>query len=127
MKDNFAPDPDLLLCCAVVKTLYVQGEIFFFFLIVFYSGMDASFPEILFILHSHGSCRPSVDCGGSRDRTRDCCVTAWFQPVDLTTELPHPHPHPQHTTGEIYLGPLHLLLGKSFHRFIVIPGRLAEH
>jgi hypothetical protein len=32
--------------------------------------MDASFPEILFILYSHDSCRPSGDCGGSRDRTR---------------------------------------------------------
>jgi hypothetical protein len=52
--------------------------------------MDASFPEILFNLHSHDSCRPSGDCGGSRDRTRDCCVSAWFQLVDLTTELPHP-------------------------------------
>jgi hypothetical protein len=28
-----------------------------FLKIVFYSGMDASFPEILFILHSHDSCR----------------------------------------------------------------------
>jgi hypothetical protein len=26
MKDNFAPDPDLL-SCTVVKTLYVKGEI----------------------------------------------------------------------------------------------------
>jgi hypothetical protein len=41
--------------------------------------MDASFSGVLFILHSHDSCRPSGDCGGSRDRTRDCCVTAWFQ------------------------------------------------
>jgi hypothetical protein len=24
LKDNFAPDPDLLLCCAVVKALYVK-------------------------------------------------------------------------------------------------------
>jgi hypothetical protein len=52
LKDNFAPDPDLLLCCAVVKTLYVKGE--------------------------------------------------------------------------IYLGPLHLLPGKSFHRNIVNPGRVVE-
>jgi hypothetical protein len=28
LKDNFMPDPDLLLCCAVVKTLYVKGEIY---------------------------------------------------------------------------------------------------
>jgi hypothetical protein len=27
LKDNFAPDPDLLLCCAVVKTLYVKKYI----------------------------------------------------------------------------------------------------
>jgi hypothetical protein len=47
--------------------------------------MDASFPEILFILHSHDSCRPSGDCGGSRDRTRDCCVTAWF-PFNTVTD-----------------------------------------
>jgi hypothetical protein len=25
LKDNFAPDPNLLLCCAVVKTLYVKN------------------------------------------------------------------------------------------------------
>jgi hypothetical protein len=75
-----------------------------FFFIVFYPGMDASFPEILFILHSHGSCRAS----GRRDRTRDCCVTAWFHPVDLTAELPHPRtelPHPptelQHPRTEL--------------------------
>jgi hypothetical protein len=52
LKDNFAPDPDLLLCCAVVKTLYVKGE--------------------------------------------------------------------------IYLGPLHLLPGKLFHRNTVFPGQLAK-
>jgi hypothetical protein len=40
---------------------------FFFFLIVFYSGMDASHPEIWFYIHSHNSCRPSGDCGGSGD------------------------------------------------------------
>jgi hypothetical protein len=57
------------------------------FKIVFYSGMDASFSEILYISHSHGSCRPSGDCGGSRDRTRDCCVTAWFQPLYYNTVL----------------------------------------
>jgi hypothetical protein len=28
LKDNFVPDLDLLLCCAVVKTLYVKGEIY---------------------------------------------------------------------------------------------------
>jgi hypothetical protein len=27
LKDNFATDPDLL-CCTVVKTLYVKGEIY---------------------------------------------------------------------------------------------------
>jgi hypothetical protein len=27
LKDNFALDPDLL-CCTVVKTLYVKGEIY---------------------------------------------------------------------------------------------------
>jgi hypothetical protein len=37
--------------------------------------MDASFPEILFILHSHDSCRPSGDCGGSRDRTQSSLST----------------------------------------------------
>jgi hypothetical protein len=61
---------------------------FFFLLIVFYSGIDASFPEILFILHSHDSCCPSGDCGESGIEIRDYCVTAWFQLVDLTTELP---------------------------------------
>jgi hypothetical protein len=61
--------------------MVISGLLFFFFKIVFYSDMEASFPDILFILHSHGSCRPSGDCGGNRDRTRECCVTAWFQTV----------------------------------------------
>jgi hypothetical protein len=33
----------------------------------FYLWRDASFPDILFILHNHDSCRPSGDCGGSID------------------------------------------------------------
>jgi hypothetical protein len=61
-----------------------------FFLLFFTQEWTPHFPGFLFILHSHGSCRPSGDCGGSWDRTRNCCVTVWFQPVDLTTELPHP-------------------------------------
>jgi hypothetical protein len=79
---------DIVICYFISKNI---SHGFFLLLIVFYSGMYASFTEILFILHSHVFCRPSGDCGGSRDRTRDCCVTAWFQLVDLTTELPHPH------------------------------------
>jgi hypothetical protein len=70
------------LCLLVLKIFCVT---------VLYSGRDASFPEILFyILHNHDSCLPLGDCGGSRDWNRDCCVTTWYQAVDLTTELPHP-------------------------------------
>jgi hypothetical protein len=54
-----------------------------FFKIVFYSGRDASNPEILFIIHSYCSCRPSGNCGGSWDRTRNCCVAVWCHPVAL--------------------------------------------
>jgi hypothetical protein len=69
-----------------------------FFFIVFYSGMDASHSEICFFIHSQYSCRPSGDCGGSRDRTRNCCVAVWFTQSRLSqlslhiprTEPPHP-------------------------------------
>jgi hypothetical protein len=50
---------------------------YFFLIFFFYSGMDASHPEILFIIHSHNSCRPSGDCGGSRNRAQKCCVAVW--------------------------------------------------
>jgi hypothetical protein len=59
---------------------------------VFYSGMDASNPEIfylfLLLIHSHYSCRPSGDCGGSRDRTWNCCVAVWFTQSRLS-QLSH--------------------------------------
>jgi hypothetical protein len=51
--------------------------------------MDASHPEILFYyIHSHYSCRPSGDCGGSRDRTRNCCVAVCFTQSRLS-QLSH--------------------------------------
>jgi hypothetical protein len=86
--DSFQEDQHHLGGGALITLPRIASQVFF--KTVFYSGRDASFPEILFILHSHNSCRPLGDCGGSRDRTRDCCVTAWYQLVDLTTELPHP-------------------------------------
>jgi hypothetical protein len=68
-----------------------------FFLIVFFTQEGT--PRILrfyFVLHSRNSCRPSGDCGGSRDQTRNGCVAAWYHLVDLTTELPHPQPLSYH-------------------------------
>jgi hypothetical protein len=74
-------------CECFVKALNKASEIIFkwvkpmshiLFLIFFYSKMDASHPEILIFIHSHNSCRPSGDCGGSWDPTRDCCVAVWF-------------------------------------------------
>jgi hypothetical protein len=43
LKDNFALDPDLLLCCAVVKTLYVKK----------YNSFTAAFTSWLFISSYH--------------------------------------------------------------------------
>jgi hypothetical protein len=40
------------------------------------------------LIHSHYSCRPSGDCGGSRDRTRNCCVAVWFTQSRLS-QLSH--------------------------------------
>jgi hypothetical protein len=60
-------------------------------LFFFYSGRDAShILRFYFVPHSHDSCRPSGDCGRSWDRTRNCRVAAWYQLMDLTTELPRP-------------------------------------
>jgi hypothetical protein len=49
----------------------------------FYSGRDASHPEICFTLHSHNSCPRSEDCEGSRIRTWDYCVLSLVSPSCL--------------------------------------------
>jgi hypothetical protein len=44
---------------------------------VFTFTQAASHLKIWFLIHSHVSWPWSGDCGGSRIRTRNCCVTAW--------------------------------------------------
>jgi hypothetical protein len=99
------------------------------FFFVFYSGRDASHPEILVMIHSYCSCRPSGNCEGSRDRTSDCSVAVWCHPVALdnwattspqlshhipTTEPPHPLTEPPHPLTE----PPHPQL--SHHIFFIL-------
>jgi hypothetical protein len=54
-------------------------------------------------MHSHNSCRTSGDSGGSRDRTRNCCIAVWFTQClsqlshhipDRATTSPTEPPHP---------------------------------
>jgi hypothetical protein len=66
----------------------------FLFKKFFSSGRDASHPEIWFCVKQLIiPAAPQETRGGSQN----CCVAAWYQLVDLTTELPHsltelPHP-----------------------------------
>jgi hypothetical protein len=57
----------------------------------------------LILIHSHNSWRPSGDCGGSRDQTRNCWVAVWFTQSPQPTEPPHPQTEPPH------LGATHIL------------------
>jgi hypothetical protein len=93
IQTHFAPN----LIGPIYHQLMCFNTIFFFF-IVFYSGRDASHPEIWFLIHSHNSCRPSGDCGGSQDRTRNCCVTVWFTQSCLS-QLSHHIPNNWATTS----------------------------
>jgi hypothetical protein len=65
----FHPGPELhKKDVTLLLAYYIKYGFNFFFLL----GNGRT--EIFFIIHSHNSCRPSGDCGGSRDRTRNCCI-----------------------------------------------------
>jgi hypothetical protein len=63
----------------------------FFFKLTFVIRKGA--PHILrsfFYTHFHCSCRPTGDCGGSRDRTRNCCVAEDLHPLSHQSKFSLP-------------------------------------
>jgi hypothetical protein len=94
------------------KTFYLSIQhAVYFKKIVFYSGRDASYPKIWFLIHSHNSCHPLRDCRGRWDWTQNCCVAVWFTQsclsqlshhIPMSHYIPKSHHIPPATTFPVY-------------------------